>query len=187
MNLEAIDSRNGHRLNCFYTKAIELPSKIWTIETGEDSLTGERVKRCIEAFPDEQYFVTYGDGLANIDLKALIDFHENHHQLATITAVHPPARFGHLNIADDLVTGFGEKNQMLEGWINGGYFILDQSVRNFFNEKNESFEFDVLPRIVESNQLRAYKHQGFWHAMDTLRDKIELESLAKLSPPPWQK
>jgi glucose-1-phosphate cytidylyltransferase len=164
----------------------EIDWKITALETGIDSLTGKRIKKCLDIFPNERVLVTYGDGLANINLKNLIEFHESHGKIATVTAVHPPARFGYMEIDEtEHVTVFSEKNQLNTGWINGGFFILEPEVVKYLSDNNEAFETSVLPKLVEENNLKAYKHESFWQPMDTLREKEELSKLAKLPTPPW--
>ena len=160
----------------------------WTVhalETGLISQTGERIRKCMESFEQERLLVTYGDGLANISIKKLIEFHESHGKLATVTAVRPPARFGYMQIEDGVVSHFGEKNQADEGWISGGFFVLEPEVRNYIMSKNEPFETGAIPRLVAENQLMAYQHTGFWQPMDTLREKQELAKLAQTPTPPW--
>lgn len=158
---------------------------IKSIETGKDSLTGFRISKIMDRFPNQKILVTYGDGLANINVKRLIDFHNSSGKLATVTAVHPPARFGYLKIENSgMVSSFGEKLQTNSGWINGGFFILEPGVREYILG-NESFEESVLPRLVIKNQLQAYKHDDFWLPMDTLREKHDLEKLLDFKPRPW--
>lgn len=164
----------------------EIDWNIIALETGLDSLTGKRIKKCLDVFPNERVLVTYGDGLANINLKNLINFHESHGKIATVTAVHPPARFGYMEIGQsENVEVFSEKNQLNTGWINGGFFILEPEVSKYLPDDNSAFETSVLPKLVEDNNLMAYKHESFWQPMDTLREKEELGKLAKLSTPPW--
>jgi glucose-1-phosphate cytidylyltransferase len=139
----------------------------------------------MDRFPGERIIVTYGDGLANIKIDELIKFHISSGCLATVTAVRPPTRFGQLIIENDQVVEFGEKILKHEDWINGGYFVLEPGVREFIDVESDSFEFDVLPKLVDLGQLSAYKHNGFWKPMDTLREKNEFVELAKLSTPPW--
>lgn len=155
------------------------------IDTGENTQTGGRIKKCIESFPDELFMATYGDGLGNINLANVIALHNANSGLATVTAVRPPARFGYLKIDGEKVHHFGEKNQSDEGWINGGFFVLDRQVSNFIVGNNEPFETGALPKLATKNLLNAYKHEGFWQPMDTLREKLDLEKLAKLIPAPW--
>jgi glucose-1-phosphate cytidylyltransferase len=164
----------------------EIDWKILALETGLDSLTGKRIKKCLDVFPNERVLVTYGDGLANINLENLIKFHESHGKIATVTAVHPPARFGYMEIGQsENVEVFSEKNQLNTGWINGGFFILEPEVSRYLPDDNSAFETGVLPKLVEDNNLMAYKHESFWQPMDTIREKEELSKLAKLSTPPW--
>jgi glucose-1-phosphate cytidylyltransferase len=163
-------------------------SNLWRVtalETGLNTQTGGRIARCMRAFPGERVIATYGDGLANIPVKELIKFHEAHGKLATVTAVRPPARFGHLNIEGSQVTHFGEKNQADSGWINGGFFILEPEVSEFITSDQDAFELTALPKLTQMKQLMAYQHDGFWQPMDTLREKQDLTKYAMQSPPPW--
>lgn len=165
-----------------------VPRENWTVtalETGLNTQTGGRIKKCMQAAPGERVIATYGDGLANIDLKKLIAFHESHGRLATVTAVRPPARFGYLQVDNGEVKHFGEKNQSDEGWINGGFFILEPEVASYIYDDSEPFEVGALPRLVTEKQLMAFHHTGFWQPMDTLREKNDLANFAKLLPPPW--
>ena len=155
------------------------------LDTGENTQTGGRIKKCMEAFPDERFLATYGDGLGNVNIAQLIEVHESSPALATLTAVRPPARFGYVKIDGVQVHHFGEKNQADEGWINGGFFVLDSKVIEYIEAESEPFETGALPRLANTNQLNAYKHQGFWQPMDTLREKLDLEKLATLNPMPW--
>jgi glucose-1-phosphate cytidylyltransferase len=129
--------------------------------------------------------VTYGDGLANVNLNELVRFHTHYGKLATVTAVRPPARFGVLEIRNGLVARFGEKNQADAGWINGGFFVLESDVSNYVNSNIEPFETGAIPRLVAESNLNAFQHDGFWQPMDTLREKMELEALAGKPTPPW--
>ena len=159
--------------------------KVTALETGLNTQTGGRIAHCMRAFPSERIVATYGDGLANIDIKKLIAFHESHGRLATVTAVRPPARFGYMKIEDNLVSHFGEKNQLDEGWINGGFFVMEPRVADYVHSDSEPFETGALPRLVQERELMAFHHPGFWQPMDTLREKQELSRLALKSPPPW--
>jgi glucose-1-phosphate cytidylyltransferase len=159
--------------------------KVHAIETGLTTQTGGRIKMLMEKFPHERLLVTYGDGLANVNIDKLVEFHISHGKLATLTAVRPPARFGHLVIENGGVTKFGEKQQLDVGWINGGFFILEPQVANFIHDYSEPFESNALIRLVKEQQLMAYQHEGFWHPMDTLRERNELIQLAGESSPPW--
>lgn len=189
--LDLNDSGGNIKINSTSTKddyQSKRAKNAWNVnalETGLNTHTGGRISRCMKAFPGEQMIVTYGDGLANISLKNLLDFHVSHGKLATVTAVRPPARFGHMQIEGDQVVHFGEKNQSDEGWINGGFFVLEPEVGELVENDTDSFEIGVLPKIATQGQLMAFHHSGFWHPMDTLRDKNELSAMALRTPPPW--
>jgi glucose-1-phosphate cytidylyltransferase len=155
------------------------------LDTGLESQTGGRIKKCMTKYPGERLLVTYGDGLSNVSIDKLISFHKSHGKLATVTAVRPPARFGYMHIESGVVKNFGEKNQADEGWINGGFFILEPEVKDLINDDFDLFETGALPKLANLNQLMAYHHAGFWQPMDTLREKNELEKLALLDIPPW--
>jgi glucose-1-phosphate cytidylyltransferase len=159
--------------------------KVTALETGLNTQTGGRISQCMRAFPGKRVIATYGDGLANIDIKKLIEFHESHGKLATVTVVRPPARFGYMQIVDNKVSHFSEKNQSDEGWINGGFFVLEPEVADYVHSNDEPFETGALPRLVQEGELMAFHHPGFWQPMDTLREKIELTRLAQLEIPPW--
>lgn len=159
--------------------------KITALDTGLNTQTGGRIKKCMSSVPGERVLVTYGDGVGNINLNNLISFHESQGKLATLTAVHPPARFGHLDVQDHKVVHFGEKNQSDAGWINGGFFVLEPEVSNYVDFDEEPFEIGALPRLASLGQLMAFKHDGFWQPMDTLREKQDLEKLANQVVPPW--
>ena len=163
----------------------ELSWKVTALETGLNTQTGGRISQCMKAFPGERIIATYGDGLANVDIRKLLAFHESHGKLATVTAVRPPARFGYLDIRGDKVVNFGEKNQADAGWINGGFFVLEPEVADYVHADSEPFESGALPRLVTESQLMAYHHDDFWQPMDTLREKQELAKLAQLELPPW--
>jgi glucose-1-phosphate cytidylyltransferase len=159
--------------------------KIEVLNTGIATQTGGRIQLCMDHLGDETVIATYGDGLANISIPRLIEFHRKQNTLATVTAVRPPARFGYLKSENGLVTNFGEKEQADAGWINGGFFVLEPAVKKYVRNLLEPFETGALPRLVEKNQLSAYHHPGFWKPMDTLREKNDLEKLAELDSPPW--
>jgi glucose-1-phosphate cytidylyltransferase len=153
--------------------------------TGEETQTGGRISKIMERYSGEKFLATYGDGLANVSIKDLIAFHDSKSRLATLTAVRPPARFGYLNIDDGLVTRFGEKNQADEGWINGGFFVLEPDVINYIGSPETPFETGALNKLTQDDQLSAYQHFSFWQPMDTLRERNDLEILSKLDVPPW--
>ncbi len=159
--------------------------KISAVNTGLDTQTGGRIKKCMELCPGERVLATYGDGVGNVDINKLLAFHEEHGKLATLTAVRPPARFGYLDTKDGQVLHFGEKNQSDAGWINGGYFVLEPKVSDYIQDSSEPFETGGLPRLAREGELMAFEHSGFWQPMDTLREKLDLARFAKEVPPPW--
>ena len=162
----------------------------WTVhllDTGETTQTGGRIRRVIQSLnPKEPVMLTYGDGVANLDLQKLLDFHKSHGKLATITAVRPPARFGDIAFDGNLVTQFEEKPQSGGGWINGGFLILEPGVIDYIDADSTLFEQEPLERLAADRQLAAYKHEGFWQCMDTLRDVRLLESLWNSDHAPWK-
>ena len=164
---------------------IPLSWNVVGLETGLNTQTGGRIAQCMDLVPGERVMATYGDGLANIPISTLLSFHETHGRMATLSAVRPPARFGYLHSENGLVTHFGEKNQSDEGWINGGFFVLEPNVANYVHDDSEPFEVGALPRLVSEGQLMAYHHEDFWQPMDTLREKNELSRYALQTPPPW--
>jgi len=168
-----------------WIETVDLEWKIVAIDTGLNTQTGGRIKRCMESIPGERVFATYGDGLGNINLKQLLHFHEMNGLQGTVTAVRPPARFGVLESTNGLVTKFGEKNQTDAGWINGGFFVLEPAVTALVTGDNEPFETGAMPRMVLNQQMAAYHHEGFWKPMDTLREKEDLERLVLNEVPPW--
>ena len=172
--------QNNQILDSSYKKM-----KIKIVNTGLNTQTGGRISEVMKTLPGEKVIATYGDGLANISIKKLLEFHAAHRKLATVTAVRPPARFGYMKIENDKVTHFGEKNQSDEGWINGGFFVLEPMVVEYIDSVNQPFETEPLIRLARESNLMAYPHAGFWQPMDTLREKLDLEKLAKLETPPW--
>jgi glucose-1-phosphate cytidylyltransferase len=164
---------------------LESPWNIQAFDTGANTLTGGRIRQCLELIGNERAFATYGDGLGNVNLSQLLDFHINQGRIATVTAVRPPARFGLMESSNGLVTSFTEKNQAHAGWINGGFFVLEPEVKNYIRTDMEAFESGALPRIVSEKRLSAYHHSDFWQPMDTLREKQELSKLALAPNPPW--
>lgn len=171
------------------TEIRERESEDWVlhlVETGQNSMTGGRIKRLENHLRDAPFMVTYGDGVSDIDLRKLFEFHKSHGKLATVTAVHPPARYGELLINEDFSTEFTEKPQTHEGWINGGFIIFEPQVLNYLNDDSSVMERDALERLADEKQLMAYRHDGFWQCMDTLRDKKFLESLWDSGNPTWK-
>ena len=162
------------------------PWTVMALETGQDTQTGGRLKRALEAVDDEEVFVTYGDGVADVDLDALLAFHRGHGKLATVTAVRPPARFGRLHLDGDEVTRFGEKTQSEEGWINGGFFVLNRSVGDYIAGDSTLWEKEPLSTLASEGQLMAFRHDGYWQPMDTLRERHDLESQWHGGGAPWK-
>jgi len=156
------------------------------MDTGLHTLTGGRVKRLQPWLKDETFMVTYGDGVSDVDLHGLLRFHRSHGRLATVTAVRPPARFGGLIFDGELVAEFTEKPQIGEGWINGGFLVLEPGVFDYLKGDDISLETDTLQRLAAEGQLAAYRHDRFWQCMDTLRDVRLLESLWQSGKPPWK-
>jgi glucose-1-phosphate cytidylyltransferase len=134
----------------------------------------------------ETFMMTFGDGVANIDINNLIAFHRSHGKLATLTAVRPPARFGHVDLDGDQVVEFSEKPQLGEGWINGGFFVLEPEVLDYLKGEDTHFQREPLEELSKDGQLMAYKHDGFWQCMDTLRDKLLLQQLWDTGSAPWK-
>ena len=155
------------------------------IDTGIGTETGGRVKRLQPVIGNETFMLTWGDGVADIDIDALLRFHRSHGKLATLTAVRPPARFGHLDLDGDQVGEFSEKPQTSEGWINGAFFVLEPEVFDYIEGDATSFERGPLTRLARDGQLMAYRHDSFWQCMDTLRDRKLLEELWAGGNAPW--
>jgi len=156
------------------------------IDTGNDTMTGGRIKRLEPWLKDGSFMMTYGDGVSNVDLQDLLRFHRSRGLLGTVTAVRPPARFGALELKGDLVLRFLEKSQTTEGWINGGFLILEPGVLEYIRGDSTILETDVLERLAKEGQLAAYRHEGFWQGMDTLRDVRMLENLWQIGNAPWK-
>ncbi len=161
----------------------------WVVDlvfTGLNTQTGGRIKRLAPWLGNDRFFLTWGDGVSNIDIKALLRFHESHGRIATVTAVRPPARFGHMEFEGDRVLRFSEKPQTSEGWINGAFFVLEPAIFDYIEGDDTQFEREPLERLAAENQLMAYRHESFWQCMDTLRDKHLLERLWASGNPPWK-
>lgn len=155
-------------------------------DTGPDALTGTRVRLAAQAVGDGPVMVTYGDGVGDIDVSALVDFHRSHGRLATITAVHPPGRFGELLLAGDCVEEFVEKPQVSAGWINGGFMVLErEAIESFIPHDDVMLEREPIGALAEAGQLMAYRHDGFWQPMDTPRERDLLEELWAAGDAPW--
>ncbi len=163
------------------------PWRITLVDTGEDTMTGGRLKRVAEYVKDEDAFcLTYGDGVADIDIAAQIAYHNQHGKRATVTAVQPPGRYGSLNRDGKIVRGFIEKPQGDGGWINGGFFVLSPSCLDFIADDTTAWEEQPLSDLAAQGELMAFEHQGFWRPMDTLRDKTYLEELWASGKAPWK-
>lgn len=163
------------------------PWKVTLIDTGKDTMTGGRIKRIQSYVGDAPFMLTYGDGVSSIDIEKLVSYHRAHGKLATITATQPPGRFGALDLgSDDQVRGFQEKPNGDGGWINAGFFVLEPDVFSYLAGDETVFEREPLEQLAQNGQLAAYKHTGFWHPMDTMRDKNYLETLWKSGKAEWK-
>lgn len=161
------------------------PWRVTLVDTGIRTMTGGRLKRAIPYVGSEPFYLTYGDGLSDVDLAGVYAFHRRHGLLATVTAVQSPGRFGSLQLRGDRVTSFTEKPMGEGGWINGGFFVLSPEVDRYIDGDDTVWEEGPLQQLAEQSQLASYKHLGFWHAMDTLRDKESLQRLWDAGRPPW--
>jgi len=172
----------------FHNSASESNWEITFIDTGLETLKGGRIKRIEKYLKTDNFHLTYGDGLSDVNLKELVQFHNKHKKLATVSAVRPPSRFGEMIIKGDDVKTFDEKSQMHSGFINGGFFVLNKKVLEYLSEdENCDFEFGPLQKIVEDRQLKAYKHTGFWQCMDNVRERDFLNKLSLNGEAPWIK
>jgi glucose-1-phosphate cytidylyltransferase len=161
--------------------------KVKLVDTGVNTMTGGRVKRLQNMINNEPFMLTYGDGLSNININDLVKFHVENGKIATLSAVHPTARFGELNIDDDnTVKSFKEKPQLESGRINGGFFVLQPEIFDFIEDDSTIFEREPMELLVKQNQLAAYKHDGFWQSMDTVRERQILEELWLSDKAPWK-
>jgi glucose-1-phosphate cytidylyltransferase len=161
--------------------------KVTLVDTGRSSMTGGRLKRVKSYLGNDDFCFTYGDGVSDIDISKLIDCHNSGKNLATVTAVQPPGRFGSLDINEDIVEGFLEKPQGDGGWINAGFFILSPKVIDLIKDDNTVWEEDPLISLANKKELSVYRHKGFWRPMDTLRDKTSLNELWASGNAPWKK
>jgi glucose-1-phosphate cytidylyltransferase len=162
------------------------PWRVTLVDTGENTLTGGRLRRVRQHLGDEPFCFTYGDGVADVDIGALVDFHRAHGKPATVTAIQPPGRYGALNMDGNAVRSFQEKPAGDGAWINGGFFVLDPSVVDLIAGDQTSWEGDPLMQLARDDRLMAYQHSGFWQAMDTLRDKNQLEEIWQSGRAPWK-
>jgi glucose-1-phosphate cytidylyltransferase len=162
------------------------PWKVTLVDTGEDTMTGGRIKRVAKYIGDEDFCLTYGDGVADINIAELLKFHKTHGGLATLTAAQPPGRFGALSIENTMIKTFKEKPVGDSNWINGGFFVLSPKVIDLIKDDSTVWEKEPLEKLAQSQQLHAFHHSGFWQPMDTLRDKTQLEQLWSSGKAPWK-
>ena len=160
--------------------------KVTLIDTGLNSMTGGRVKRMRDFIGNEPFLLTYGDGVANIDIDALVKYHKSHGKMVTVSAVHPGARFGKLDINENVVTSFKEKPQVTQGWINGGYFVIESSFFDLIEGDSTILEKQPLEKAAQMGELMSYLHHGFWHCVDTKRDRDSLDEMCQAGTPPWK-
>jgi glucose-1-phosphate cytidylyltransferase len=180
-----VDFKNG-KINSQITDE-KIDWNIRLIETGLSTLTGGRIKRLKPYMGNQTFMLTLGDGLSNVNIDDLLAFHRRHGRLATVTAVRPPARYGHLNIeSNGLVTEFSEKPQASEGWINGAFFVLEPEIFDYIEGDHTQWEREPLETLAREGQLLAYRHTSFWQCMDTMREKHILETLWQKGNPPWE-
>lgn len=164
------------------------PWKVTVVDTGLNTMTGGRIKRISKYIGDETFMLTYGDGVCDVDIRNILEFHKERNKLATLTAICPGGRFGTLSIdGNDTITAFAEKRKSDGGWINGGYMVLEPEVFNYIEGDSTVFEREPLETLVLEGQLSAFKHDGFWQCMDTLKDKMYLEELIASGRAPWIK
>jgi len=164
----------------------EVDWRVTIVDTGQDTMTGGRVKRIKPYIGNETCLLTYGDGLSDVDLNQLITFHKNHGKMVTVTAVHPGARFGELEMKGEQVTSFQEKPQTGQGWINGGYFVIEPEFFDLIKEDQTILEREPLERVAQMGELMSFRHNGFWQCLDTKRDLDNLEEFWRSGKVPWQ-
>jgi glucose-1-phosphate cytidylyltransferase len=160
--------------------------KVHLLDTGFKSSTGGRIKKVAEYLDNEPFMFTYGDGVSNINIEKLVKFHKESKKLATVTAVRPPGRFGSINFDDGLVSGFAEKPQVGEGWINGGFFVVEAGIEKYISDYVTPWETTPMEKLANEGQLAAYQHDDFWQCMDTIREKQMLENLWQEGNAPWK-
>ena len=188
-NAESIISKNKDVIKLKYNpnKKSENQLILTIIYTGEKTMTGGRVKRVEEYINENEFMMTYGDGISDVNINLLVEHHKKNKKLATLCAVRPPVRFGELELQGDLITNFAEKPRLQKGWINGGFFVLNKEIFKFIKDDDIMFEREPLEKLVELNQLIAFKHENFWQCMDTKRDKDILEEMWISKNIPWLK
>lgn len=184
-------SLNSDFTVCMKTGAIEWHNrveqnwKVTLVDTGLNSMTGGRLGRLRSVLADETFMLTYGDGLSDVDITALLDFHESNNKMVTVTTVHPGARFGELDIEKNEVKSFKEKPQTSQGWINGGFFVIEPAFLDLIASDDTILEKEPLERVASNGQLNAFRHEGFWQCMDSVRDRNYLEDLWAKGDAPW--
>ena len=162
------------------------PWRVTLVDTGDQTQTGGRLKRVADYLDDGTFCMTYGDGVSNVDVSSLIEFHKKQKRLATLTAVQPAGRFGAIDIVDKRITRFEEKPQGDGSWINGGFFVLEPEALKYIDSDATAWEREPLEALARDKQISAYTHEGFWQPMDTLRDKLKLEDLWQANQAPWK-
>ena len=164
------------------------PWKITLVDTGQDTMTGGRIRRIRDYVKDEKFFLTYGDGVSDVDFGKLLSFHESQDTFATLTAVQPPGRYGAFNFdkRSDLITNFREKPRGDSAWINGGFFVMEPEIFNYIDQDSTVWEKDPMEKLAKQKKLSAYKHGNFWQSMDSLQDKNVLEEIWESGSPPWK-
>ena len=175
----------GEKIKEYFSNTNSAPWNIELVDTGLDTMTGGRLKR-IQNHIDDTFCATYGDGVSDVNINNLISFHKEKNSTATLTSVHPPERFGVVNISGDYVTEFHEKFSGESSWVNGGFFVFEPEIFDYLQDDTTVLERTPLETLAEDHKLTAFKHYGFWHPMDTLRDKIRLENLWTSEKAPWK-
>jgi glucose-1-phosphate cytidylyltransferase len=180
---------NGHQCSHdkpYFEEKFGLLGRVTLIDTGAGTLTGGRIRRLRAHLNDETFMLTWGDGVSDINLQDLLAFHRSHGRLATLSAVRPPPRFGHLQLDGDIVTDFSEKSAAREGWINGAFFVLEPGIFDYIEGDRTRWEKEPLEQLSRDGQLMAYRHHSFWQCMDTIHDKRTLEELWSSGRAPWE-
>lgn len=172
----------------FFNKSEDEDWDITFVDTGLETLKGGRIKRLEKYIKSDSFHLTYGDGVSDINISELVKFHKSHNKMGTVTAVHPPSRFGEMALNNNSVTNFDEKPQMQTGYINGGFFVFEKEMLDYLTTDEDcDFEFGPLQEIVTNNQLKAFKHNGFWQPMDNIRERNYLDNLIRTNKAPWIK
>ena len=175
----------GEMIKEYFAKLDSTPWNVELVDTGEHTMTGGRIKR-IQKHVDDTFCLTYGDGLSNVDINGLISFHKEKKSTVTLTAIHPPERFGVLSLSENYVTEFHEKHSGESSWINGGFYVFEPEIFDYLPDDSTVLERTPFETLAKEHKLLAFKHEGFWHPMDTLREKKELEKLWVSGKAPWK-